>query len=106
MITAYLFLSLAIILEVAGTLLLGYSNGFKRKRWIIPVLALYAASYLMLFLSLEHHMPLGIAYGIWAAAGVVLTVLFAAIFFREKLKAPMLIGIVLIVFGILLIELG
>jgi hypothetical protein len=45
------------------------SGGLRRKRWI-PVVAL---SYLICFgaldLALTEGVPLGIAYGIWAAAG-------------------------------------
>lgn len=51
-------------------------------------------------------MALGAAYGIWAAAGVALTAILSKILFDEPCTACMRLGIVLIVCGVLLIELG
>ena len=56
--------------------------------------------------ALQAGMPLGVAYGVWAAAGIVLTALLSRILFREALTPVMMAGIGLIVAGVLLIELG
>ena len=60
----------------------------------------------MLLGSLRHGMPLGIAYGIWAAAGVALTAVGSRLLFAEPLTRKMLGGIAFIVVGVLLIEVG
>ncbi len=60
----------------------------------------------MLWGSLRLGMPLGIAYGIWAAAGVALTAVASRFLFGEPLTRKMLGGIGFIVVGVLLIELG
>jgi small multidrug resistance pump len=51
-------------------------------------------------------MALGVAYGIWAAAGVALTAVASRIFFKETITAVMMVGLGLIIGGVLLIELG
>ena len=106
MIVAYLSLAGAVLIEVAATLALRHSDGFRRRRWIAPVLGGYAASYAMLYVALRHGMPLGVAYGIWAACGVALTALLARRLFREPLTPLMLLGIALMIAGVMLVELG
>lgn len=51
-------------------------------------------------------MPLGVAYGIWAAAGVALTAVASRFLFGEPLTRRMLAGMGFIVIGVLLIEFG
>jgi small multidrug resistance pump len=51
-------------------------------------------------------MPLGVAYGIWAAAGVALTAIAGRLLFQERLTWVMSLGIVLIIGGVLLVEVG
>ena len=51
-------------------------------------------------------MPLGVAYGTWAAAGVALTAIGSRVLFGEALTRRMAVGIALIMVGVLLLELG
>jgi len=51
-------------------------------------------------------LPIGVAYGIWAATGVALTAVLGRVLFREPLTRLMLGGIGLIIVGVLLVELG
>lgn len=106
MIVAYAALAAAIAIEVTSTLALRHSDGFRRRRWIAPVVAGYAASYVLLYVSLDHGMPLSIGYAIWAACGVSLTALVARKLFAEPLTLLMGAGILLMIGGVLLVELG
>lgn len=106
MMWAYIALAGAIVIEVASTLLLLHSDGFRKRRWIAPVLGGYATSYALLYVSLGQGMPLGIAYGIWAAIGVALTAMLARKIFKEPLTLLMGIGIALMIGGVVLVELG
>ena len=101
-----LYLALAIAFEIAGTLSLKLSEGFTRKRWIAPLVVSYVLAFVMLALVLGAGMPIGIAYGIWAAAGVALTAVLGRILFKEPLTTVMGAGIAAIVVGVLTIELG
>lgn len=101
---AYLFLIGAIIFEVAGitSLRLAVDN----KRWYAGVAVGYLVAFVMLTLTLSNGLPLGIAYGIWAAAGVAITAIISKLLFKEPLTWLMSFGIILIIGGVLLIELG
>ena len=101
---AYLLLIGAILSEVSGTISLRLAIG--NKRWYATVAVGYLVSFSLLGLALAHGMPVGIAYGIWAAAGVALTAVLSKIFFKDPLTWLMGLGIVLIMGGVLLIELG
>lgn len=101
-----LFLVGAIVSEVIATLSLRASEGLRKKAWAAPIAVFYAAAFGLLALALAEGMPVGIAYGIWAASGVALTALGARVFFKDPLTARMGIGIGLIAVGVLVIELG
>ena len=68
--TAALFLVGAIVFEVAGTTFLRLA--VDDRRWYAGVGVGYVVAFVMLTLTLAAGMPLGVAYGIWAAAGVAL----------------------------------
>lgn len=101
---AYLFLIAAILFEVAGTVSLRLA--VDNKRWYAGVAVGYIVAFAMLTLTLANGIPLGIAYGIWAAAGVALTAIIAKFAFKEPFTLLMGIGIILIIGGVLLIEAG
>ena len=101
---AWLFLCGAIVFEVGGTLSLRLA--LEDKRWYAGVVTGYSVAFGMLSLTLASGMALGIAYGIWAAVGVALTAVLSRFLFQEPLTWLMGLGIVLIIGGVLLIELG
>lgn len=103
--TAWLFMSVAVVAEVAGTLSLRLA-AVGRRRWYLAVTAGYLIAFTSLAAALGAGMPLGVAYGIWAAAGVALTAIGSRVFFKEPLTRVMVLGIVLIMAGVLLVELG
>ncbi|WP_197381812.1 DMT family transporter [Mycolicibacterium mengxianglii] len=94
----------AIVVEVAATLALRASNGFRRKIWLVPVVVGYVASFILLSWSLSLGMPVGIAYGVWSACGVALVALIAKYLFAEPLTWVMGLGIGFIIAGVLTIE--
>lgn len=101
---AWIFLIGAIIFEVAATLSLRMA--VDNKRWYVAVAAGYLAAFTMLTLTLANGIALGVAYGIWAASGVALTAILSKVLFKEPFTSLMGLGIILIIGGVLLIELG
>lgn len=101
---AYLFLIGAILFEVGGTVSLRLA--VDDKRWYGAVVVGYLAAFTMLALTLAGGLPLGVAYGIWAASGVALTAVIGRFLFKEPFTWLMGLGIILIIGGVLLIELG
>lgn len=100
----YLLLIGAILFEVSGTISLRLA--IDNKRWYAAVAVGYVVSFSLLGFTLAHGMPIGIAYGIWAAAGVALTAIISKFLFKDPLTWLMSLGIILIIGGVLLIELG
>ncbi|TFC86815.1 QacE family quaternary ammonium compound efflux SMR transporter [Cryobacterium sinapicolor] len=101
---AYLLLVGAILFEVSGTISLRLA--IDNRRWYTAVAIGYLVSFSMLGLALAQGMPVGIAYGIWAAAGVALTAILSRFLFKDPLTRLMSLGIIFIIGGVLLIELG
>jgi small multidrug resistance pump len=101
----WVFLAVAILVEVAATLSLRASID-RHKAWLAAVAAGYLISFTCLSLALREGLGLGMAYGIWTACGVALTALIGKFLFDEPLTKLMTAGIVLIGAGVLLIQLG
>lgn len=101
----WIALAAAIVIEVAATCALRMAAHGSRW-WYAPVVAGYASSFALLSVTLHLGMGIGIAYGIWAAAGTALTAVAGRILFKEPFTWLMALGIALIAGGVLLIETG
>lgn len=101
----WLTLAGAILIEVCATLCLRASDGFRKKAWVAPMLLGYLVSFTLLSVTLSQGMPVGVAYGVWSAAGVALIAVIARVLFAEPLTPLMMGGIALIIAGVLTIEL-
>lgn len=73
--------------------------------YVVVVLGYLAAS-VFLTVVLKRGMGLGVAYGIWGAAGVALTACLSTLLFGEAFTVAMGIGLVCIIGGVLLVETG
>jgi small multidrug resistance pump len=100
----WLILGLAIVLEVIGTSTLKLTEGFTRLGPSLVVIASYAFSFYLLSITLRY-IPVGIAYAIWAGAGVFLVVIIGWLVLGQPLDRPALIGMALIVAGVVVINL-
>lgn len=101
---AYGTLLVAILFEVCGTTLLQKSDQFTRLWPSLGVVACYGASFYFLSLTLSS-IPVGIAYAIWSALGIVLISAIGYFVLGQKLDTPALAGLGLIVTGVLVINL-
>ncbi|MFJ4253226.1 DMT family transporter [Microbacterium sp. NPDC090003] len=102
----WVLLVLAIASEVTATLSLRASEGLRRRRWIPVIVVGYVAAFSLLGAILAMGMPVGVAYGIWAAAGVAITAVMGRILFQDHFSAMMAAGVALIAVGVALIEFG
>jgi len=102
----WLFLIAAIVLEVTATLSLRASEGFTKLGYTALVAGGYVGAFVALSLVLRRGLPIGVAYGIWAAVGVALVAILGKVIFDDPLTPLMGLGIVLILGGVLLVELG
>jgi small multidrug resistance pump len=99
----YLFLAIAIILEVIGSSFMKASQGFSKWLPSTIVIVAYIACFYFLSLALKS-IPLGIAYAIWGGLGIVLTAIISVVIFKQRLDPPAMIGIILIVSGVVVMN--
>jgi small multidrug resistance pump len=100
----WLTLAAAILFETIGTTALKASDGFTRLWPSIVVVLAYGVSFWLLALVLRV-MPVGIAYAVWSGLGICFIAAIGLLVFGQKLDAPALVGMGLIVAGILVINL-
>jgi small multidrug resistance pump len=100
----WLMLGVAIFSEVAGTLALRAAT--DHPAWFVLVVLGYVVAFALLGAVLAAGMPVGVAYGIWAATGVALTAVLATLVFRDPFTVQIGFGIALVMVGVLLVEVG
>jgi small multidrug resistance pump len=99
----WLYLAVAIILEVVATSALKASDGFTRLLPSLLVIVGYSAAFYMLSLTLRS-MPVGVVYAVWSGVGVVLITLVGWLWFKQELDAPAFVGIALISAGVIVLN--
>lgn len=102
--TKWLLLGAAILTEVTASLTL--KAALERPVLYTVVATGFIAAFALLTAVLRRGMPLGVAYGIWAAAGVALTTTLSWLIYAEPFTPVMAVGVVLIIGGVLLVEMG
>ncbi len=98
----YIYLLMAIVLEVVGTLYLRDTDGFTKAVPNLIVVVSYAASFYFLSLTFQH-IPVAIAYALWSGVGIVLIAALAAIKYQQFPGLLVSSGIGLIVLGAVLV---
>lgn len=99
----YLYLALAIIFEVVGSSFMNKSDGFSKLIPSLVAIFSFIACFFFLSQALKH-IPLGIAYAIWAGAGLVLTALVSVFVFKQSLDLPAMVGIGFILIGVIIMN--
>jgi len=102
---AWLWLGLAIVLEVSGTMCMKLSDGFTRLLPTILIAVFYAASFTAMVMSLKR-IELGVAYAVWAGIGTALIASLGVVVFREAATTMKLISILLIISGVVMLHLS
>src|SRR5699024_219247 len=94
----------AVVAEVLGTMAL--RAAIDQPWWAVGVIAGYLLAFTLLGFALGEGMPIGVAYGIWAAAGVALVAILGAAWFGETLSLPAIVGVVVLIVGVYLVQAG
>ena len=103
MFNSYLLLTLAIIFEVAGTMLLPLSQNFTK---FIPTFGLtifYIGSFYCLTFSLKI-IPISIVYATWSGMGIFLITILGYFIYRQTVNWQVAIGLLLIITGVILVN--
>lgn len=100
----YLYLAMAIIAEVIGTLALKASEEFTRPIPSVIVVIGYSVAFYLLSLVLKT-VPVGVAYAIWSGMGIVLIAGLSIVLFKQIPDWPAVLGMGLIILGVVVIQL-
>ncbi len=103
MLKSYLLLTIAIILEVAGTMLLPLTQNFTK---ILPTFGLtvfYIGSFYCLTFSLKL-IPISIVYATWSGMGIFLISILGYFIYRQTVNFQVVIGLILIITGVILVN--
>ena len=100
----WLLLAGAIGSEVTGSLSLKAAT--MHPAWYALFLAGFLSAFACLVGVLKAGMPLGVAYGVWGAAGVSITAVASRYLFGEPFTKVMALGIAMVAAGVLLVEMG
>lgn len=99
----YLFLAAAILCETIGTSFLKKTEQFSKPVPTLVFIIAMALSFYLLTFALRG-IPVGIAYAIWSAVGIVLISIVGYLVYGETLDAPAIIGIGCIIAGVIIIN--
>ena len=100
---SWIYLLIAIIVEVIGTSGLKASDGFTRLWPSLLTIVAYCTSFFFLSLTLRI-IPVGIAYAVWGGVGIVLITFVGWIYFGQRLDVPAILGMSLIVSGVVILN--
>ncbi|MFI9184480.1 DMT family transporter [Streptomyces goshikiensis] len=101
----YVLLAAAIAAEVAGTTAMKYSDGFSKLWPSLVTVAGYLIAFTLLAQTLKT-MSVGTAYAIWAGVGTAAIAAIGMLFMGEVATAAKIAGLVLVVAGVVLLNLG
>ena len=100
----YLFMAVAIALEVAANIFIKYSDGFRQRSLgalgILSILASFTA-----LSQATKGIDLSVAYALWGGIGIVLTATAGLVLFKQPISRMGWSGIAAVVLGILVLKL-
>jgi small multidrug resistance pump len=99
----YVYLAGAILSEVVATTALKASASFTRPLPSVAVVAGYGAAFVLLSHCLKK-ISLGAAYAIWSGVGIVLVTAAGAVFYKQRVDLPAVVGMALIVAGVVVLN--
>ncbi|MBD2102230.1 multidrug efflux SMR transporter [Leptolyngbya sp. FACHB-261] len=102
---SWLYLVLAIVLEVSGTTCMKLSQGFTRFWPSVLIFVFYGLCFSCLTLALKR-IDVSVAYAVWSGLGTALIAAIGVLWFREPLTSLKVASVGLIILGVLGLNLG
>lgn len=96
---SWLYLTLAILFEVAGTMSMKFSEGFTKLWPSVLVFVCYGIALTLVTVALRK-IELSVAYTIWAGVGTTLIALIGIFYFGETATALKVVSIALVIAGV------
>jgi small multidrug resistance pump len=96
----WLYLILAIVLEVSGTTSMKLSQGFTRTLPSVLMFLFYGLSLSALTLALKT-IDVSVAYAVWSGLGTALIATIGVLWMKEPLNALKVVSLMLIIIGVI-----
>ena len=100
----YMYLILAIALELVATTLLKYSEGFSKLPYTLGCIVSYMTCFFFLSKAIRH-IDLSVAYATWCGLGIVATTIISIFVFKSQLNFMSFVGVFFVVFGVVILNL-
>jgi small multidrug resistance pump len=97
---SWLYLVLAIVLEVSGTTSMKWSQGFTQTLPSVLMFLFYGLSLSALTLALNT-IDISVAYAVWSGLGTALIATVGVLWFKEPLNALKIGSLMLIIIGVI-----
>jgi len=95
----WIYLGIAIVLEVAGTLSLKLSSQNNSLTAVLLVIIFYISSFTFLWLAIKK-LDVSLAYAIWAGTGTALIAILGWLIFKDSMTVMKVLFIGLIIIGV------
>ncbi len=95
----WVFLLFAILLEVAGTTCMKFSDGFSRIIPSIFIFVFYSGSFAFFTVAIKN-IDISIAYAIWSGVGTAIISVIGFMWFKEPVSAIKIVSIAAIIAGV------
>ncbi|EJL43404.1 MULTISPECIES: DMT family transporter [Brevibacillus] len=102
---SWVYLLLAILLEVAGTTSMKLSEGLSRPIPTVLMFVFYVLCFSSLSLALKE-MEVGTAYAIWSGLGTAMIAVIGVIVFKDAFTVKKVVAVALIIVGCVLLNLS
>ncbi len=99
-----IWLVVAILFEVAATMLLKPSNGGHLPWRITLIVLFYGISFYLLSIVMKY-LPMGVVYATWSGVGTLLIALLGIWIYKEQVSVKKIMGLMLTIIGLVLINL-
>ena len=101
----FLFLTLAILLEVCGTTCMKLSDGFRKPLPSVFIFIFYIACFGFMTLAMKK-LPVSFVYAVWSGLGTAIVTVVGALYFNESVNPGKLASIGLIILGLVALQLS
>jgi small multidrug resistance pump len=97
---SWLYLVLAIVLEVSGTTSMKLSQGFTQMLPSVLMFLFYGLSLAALTLALKS-IDVSVAYAVWSGLGTALIATMGVLWLKEPLNTLKVVSLMLIIIGVI-----
>lgn len=101
----WLWLAIAIVLEVCGTVSMKMSAGFTKLVPSVLMAVFYAACFSCMTVALKR-IDVSVAYAVWSGMGTALIMAVGVMYFREPMTLLKAASTILIIAGVIGLNIG